>query len=220
MADAVRTQKVDVMMAVGPVNSRITADAFAASMRNGGTATFLEIDSADAIAANIPCMKPARIPPAPSAARRRSRRTRSRPSTSRTISSRAHSCPSSRSAPSRGSCSRSGSADDREVAQAAKIETPDTDKDAAIPAHPGAAAYVDGEEKTFLDRYSDYIWWGIMALSAVGSAGAWFAGYLKRDERMISSSLRDRLMDMLLRRATRQHRRKISTSCRRRPTTS
>ena len=52
---------------------------------------------------------------------------------------------------------------------AAKIETPDTDKDAVIPAHPGAAAFVDGEEKTFLDRYSDYIWWGLMALSAMGS---------------------------------------------------
>ena len=49
--------------------------------------------------------------------------------------------------------------------------------------HPGAAAYVDGEEKTFLDRYSDFIWWGLMALSAMGSAGAWFAGYLKKDER-------------------------------------
>ena len=45
---------------------------------------------------------------------------------------------------------------------AAKIETPDTDKDAVIPVHPGAAAYVDGEEKTFLDRYSDFIWWGLM----------------------------------------------------------
>ena len=51
VADAVKNQKVDVMMAAGPVNSRITADAFTASMRNGGTATFLEIDSADAIAA-------------------------------------------------------------------------------------------------------------------------------------------------------------------------
>ena len=66
---------------------------------------------------------------------------------------------------------------------AAKIETPDTDKDAVIPVHPGAAAFVDGEEKTFLDRYSDYIWWALMALSAMGSAGAWFAGYLKKDER-------------------------------------
>ncbi len=82
---------------------------------------------------------------------------------------------------------------------AAKIETPDTDKDAAIPVHPGAAAFVDGEEKTFLDRYSDYIWWGLMALSAMGSAGAWFAGYLKKDERNSDSSLRERMLDMLAR---------------------
>ena len=80
---------------------------------------------------------------------------------------------------------------------AAKIETPDTDKDAAIPVHPGAAAFVDGEEKTFLDRYSDFIWWGLMALSAMGSVGAWFAGYLKKDERNNNSSLRERLLDMI-----------------------
>ncbi|MHC2153093.1 hypothetical protein ACVIW3_004022 [Bradyrhizobium diazoefficiens] len=80
---------------------------------------------------------------------------------------------------------------------AAKIETPDTDKDAVIPVHPGAAAFVDGEEKTFLDRYSDYIWWTLMALSAMGSIGAWFAGYLKKDERDNNSHLRDRLLDMI-----------------------
>ena len=80
---------------------------------------------------------------------------------------------------------------------AAKIETPDTDKDAVIPVHPGAAAYVDGEEKTFLDRYSDYIWWSLMALSAMGSTGAWFASYLKKDERNTNSSLRERLLEML-----------------------
>src|ERR1700675_2858795 len=80
---------------------------------------------------------------------------------------------------------------------AAKIETPDTDKDATIPVHPGAAAFVDGEEKTFLDRYSDYIWWSLMLLSAMGSAGAWFAGYLKKDERSNNSSQRERLLDML-----------------------
>jgi hypothetical protein len=80
---------------------------------------------------------------------------------------------------------------------AAKIETPDTDKDAVIPVHPGAAAYVDGEEKTFLDRYSDYIWWSLMSLSAMGSAGAWFASLMRRDERNANTSQRDRLLDML-----------------------
>ncbi len=77
------------------------------------------------------------------------------------------------------------------------IETPDTDKDAVIPVHPGAAAYVDGEEKSFMDRYGDYIWWGLMALSAMGSLGAWFAGALKKDERNDNSSLRERLLDMI-----------------------
>jgi hypothetical protein len=80
---------------------------------------------------------------------------------------------------------------------AAKIETPDTDKDAVIPVHPGAAAFVDGEEKSFLDRYSDYIWWALMGLSAMGSAGAWFAGYLKKDERTNNASTRERLLEMI-----------------------
>ena len=86
-----------------------------------------------------------------------------------------------------------------EFPQAVKIETPDTNKDAVIPVHPGAAAFIDGEEKTFLDRYSDYIWWVLMGLSAMGSLGAWFASALKKDERNSNSSLRDRLLGMLAR---------------------
>jgi hypothetical protein len=34
-------------------------------------------------------------------------------------------------------------------------------------------------------------------MSAMGSAGAWFAGYLKKDERNVNVSQRDRLLDML-----------------------
>ena len=64
-----------------------------------------------------------------------------------------------------------------------KIEKPDTDKDAALPAHPGAAAYIDGTERTFLEKYSDYIWGGILVLSGLGSAGAWLRQYLARDEK-------------------------------------
>jgi hypothetical protein len=36
-----------------------------------------------------------------------------------------------------------------------------------------------------------------MALSAMGSIGAWFAGYLKKDERNNNSSLRERLLGMI-----------------------
>ncbi len=36
-----------------------------------------------------------------------------------------------------------------------------------------------------------------MALSALGSAGAWFASYLRKDERVTNSGLRERLLEML-----------------------
>src|SRR6266404_6524355 len=51
-ADAIRNQKADAYLAAGPVNSKITAEAIAASTRDGGMPTFLAIDSAEAIAQN------------------------------------------------------------------------------------------------------------------------------------------------------------------------
>jgi TRAP transporter TAXI family solute receptor len=198
-AEAIRNQKADVYLAAGPVNSKITADAISASARDGGTPTFLAIDSAEAIAQNYPAYEASDIPAGAFGG------SPDRPEDEvKTISFSHH------------IVARKGLSDATvaaftrqlfsirqslmaEFPLAAKIETPDTDKDAAIPVHPGAAAFVDGEEKTFLDRYSDYIWWGLMALSAMGSLGAWFAGYLKKDERSNNSSLRDRLLDMLAR---------------------
>jgi TRAP-type uncharacterized transport system substrate-binding protein len=61
-ADAIRNQKADAYLAAGPVNSKITADAIAASTRDGGTPTFLAIDSAEAIAQNHPAYESSDIP--------------------------------------------------------------------------------------------------------------------------------------------------------------
>jgi len=47
-AEAIRNQKADAYLAAGPVNSKITADAITASVRDGGTPKFLAIDSAEA----------------------------------------------------------------------------------------------------------------------------------------------------------------------------
>ena len=197
VAEAAKDQKVDVFLAAGPVNSKITNDAITASSRDGGTPTFLAIDSAEAIAQNFPMYESAEIPAGVFGG------SPARPDDEvKTIGFSHH------------IVARQGLTDATVAAftrqlfavrqqlitdfpLAAKIETPDTDKDAAIPVHPGAAAYVDGEEKTFLDRYSDYIWWSLMGLSAMGSAGAWFASYMKRDERNNNTSQRDRLLDML-----------------------
>src|SRR6476659_1837216 len=196
-AEAIRNQRADAYLAAGPVNSKITADAIAASTRDGGTPKFLAIDAAEAIAQNHPAYEASEIPAGTFGG------SPDKPEEDvKTISFSHH------------IVARKGVSEStiaaftrqlfairqtlkNEFPLAAKIETPDTDKDATIPVHPGAAAFVDGEEKTFLDRYSDYIWWSLMALSAMGSAGAWFAGALKKDERSMNTSQRDRLLDML-----------------------
>jgi TRAP-type uncharacterized transport system substrate-binding protein len=196
-ADAIHKQKADAYLAAGPVNSKITADAINASTRDGGTPTFLAIDSAEAIAQNHPMYEASEIPAGAFGG------SPAKPDDEvKTISFSHH------IVARKGLSESTIAAFTRqlfairqsvmaEYPLAAKIETPDTDKDAAIPVHPGAAAFVDGEEKSFLDRYSDYIWGGLMALSAMGSAGAWFAGYLKKDERTNNSSLRERLLEMI-----------------------
>src|SRR6266436_3014665 len=60
--DAIRNQKADAYLAAGPVNSKITTDAIAASTRDGGTPTFLAIDSAEALAQNHPMYEASEIP--------------------------------------------------------------------------------------------------------------------------------------------------------------
>ncbi len=197
VAEAIRNQKADAYLAAGPVNSRITAEAIAASAKEGGEPTFLGIDLADAIAQNHPAYDAAEIPAGAFSG------SPDRPDDEvKTISFNHHIVArKSLSDTTVAALTRQLFAARQQLMAdfplAAKIETPDTDKDADIPAHPGAAAYVDGEEKTFLDKYSDYIWWALMAASAMGSLGAWFAGYLKRDERHSSSHLRERLLDMI-----------------------
>src|SRR4030081_350194 len=196
-ADAIRNQKAEAYLAAGPVNSKITADAIAASTRDGGTPKFLAIDLADAIAQNHPAYEASEIPAgtfggAPDKPEEEVKTI----SFSHHIVARKGVSESTVAAFTRQLFAIRQNLK-TEFPLAAKIETPDTDKDATIPVHPGAAAFVDGEEKTFLDRYSDYIWWGLMGLSAMGSAGAWFAGYLKKDERSLNTTQRDRLLDML-----------------------
>ena len=56
---------------------------------------------------------------------------------------------------------------------ASRIEPADTDKDAFIVAHQGAAEYINDDTKSFMDRYSDLLYLGAAALSVIGSI---FAG--------------------------------------------
>ncbi len=197
VADAVQNRKVDAFLAAGPLNSKIISEALAATAATGREPVFLGIDSSEALAANHPTYEAATIPAGAFGG------APVRPSDDVKTISFSHYI-----------VARDGVADSTiatftqqlfsarqtvmtENPLAAKIETPDTDKDAVIPVQPGAAAYVDGDEKSFLDRYSDLIWFSLMGLSATGSLGAWFASYWRKDERNTNVSQRDRLLDML-----------------------
>ena len=87
----------------------------------------------------------------------------------------------------------------RQVPGAAHIAKPDTEKDGELPVHRGAAAVIDGTERTFLDKYGDYFWFALLLLSAIGSAGAWLRHYLNRDEREENTTRRNRLLAMVSR---------------------
>lgn len=61
----------------------------------------------------------------------------------------------------------------------------------------GAAAVINGTERTILDKYSDYIWFTLLLLSGVGSAVAWLRRYLNREELDDTRSHRNRILALI-----------------------
>jgi TRAP transporter TAXI family solute receptor len=194
IAEMVRDPTIDAFMTVGPVDSKITADAINSSARARSEPTFLPIEVSEAIARKHPLYESEEIPGSVFNS------SPARPEDKVETVGVDHLivAPKSLSDTAVGAFVRELFAVRpslaREVPNAAKIQKPDTDKDAALPAHPGAAAYIDGTERTFLDKYSDYLWGGVLLLSALGSVTAWFRHYLRRDERKLNTLHRDKLL--------------------------
>lgn len=60
-----------------------------------------------------------------------------------------------------------------EAPAAHQIELPSSeDRGARLPVHAGTIAYIEGETKTFFERYGDWIYIGIMGVSLLGSVAA------------------------------------------------
>jgi TRAP transporter TAXI family solute receptor len=199
ITEMTRDPTVDAFMAVGPLNSKITSEAIAATAKARGEPKFLSIDVSDAIAQKHPLYESEEIPGSTFSS------SPARPEDKIDTVSVNHLivAPKSLSETTVAAFTRQLFAVRQSLAKelpsAAKIEKPDTDKDAALPAHQGAAAYIDGTERTFLEKYSDYLWGGILVLSGLGSAGAWLRQYLTRDEKEKSTQHRDKLLDMISR---------------------
>ena len=194
ITEMVRDPSIDAFMTVGPLDSRITADAITITARLRGEPAFIPIDVSEAIAHKHPLYESEEIPGSSFTT------SPARPDDTVDTVSVNHLivAPKSLSESAVGAFTRALFAVRpvlvREDPGASKIEKPDTDKDAAIPAHAGAAAYIDGTERTFLDKYSDYFWGAILLLSVLGSLAAWVRHYLKRDERTLTSLHRDKLL--------------------------
>jgi len=197
IAEMLRDSSIDAFMTVGPLDSKITTEAITSTARVRGEPTFLAVDASEAISHKHPLYEADEIPVSSfTSSPARPEETVETVGVNHLIVA-----PKSLSESAVGAFTRAlfavRPALAKEIPAAAKIEKPDTDKDAAIPAHPGAAAYIDGTERTFLDKYSDYFWGAILLLSVLGSGGAWLRHYLRRDERRLNTLHRDRLIDAI-----------------------
>jgi TRAP transporter TAXI family solute receptor len=205
VGDMVKDASVDAFMLVGPVDSKLISETITASARVRGEPVFLPIDVSEAIAARHAAYESEEIPGSSFTT------SPARPDDKIETVSVNHLivAPKSLAETTVGTLTRQIFATKpslaREIPSASKIEKPDTDKDAALPAHPGAAAYIDGTERTFMDKYSDYIWGVVLLFSVVGSATAAFRHFIRRDERKLNILHRERLA------ATIARVRKIST---------
>src|SRR3954471_17751062 len=197
IAEMARDTTLEAFMTVGPLDSKITKDAIAATAASRGEPKFLPIDVSEAIAQKHPLYESEEIAGSIFSS------SPARPEDKVETVSVNHLiiAPKSLSDTTVGAFARQlftvRQQVARELPSASKIEKPDTDKDAALPAHQGAAAYIDGNERTFLEKYTDYIWGAILIISGLGSAGAWLRHYWRRDEREQYTLHRDNLLEMI-----------------------
>jgi TRAP transporter TAXI family solute receptor len=197
LAEMARDQTVDAFMTVGPLNSKITVEAINATVTARGEPKFLPIEVSETIAKKHPIYESEEIPGSIFSS------SPARPDDKVETVGVNHLivAPKSLSETTVAALARqiftARQQLARELPVASQIEKPDTDKDAAVPAHLGAAAYIDGNERTFLDRYSDYLWGSLLLFSGVGSVWAWLQHYWKRDEREQYDEHRDGLLDLI-----------------------
>lgn len=194
-----RDPSLDAFMAVGPLDSKITSDAIAATVRARGEPKFVAIDASEAIALKYPQYDSDEIPPSVFGANPPlpDDKVETVSVDHLIVTRKALSETTAAAFYKQLFALRQAIA--RQVPGAAHITKPDTDKDAGLPVNRGAAAVIDGTERTFLDRYGDYFWFALLLLSGIGSAGAWLRNYFNRDEREENNSHRNRILAMVSR---------------------
>jgi len=79
---------------------------------------------------------------------------------------------------------------------ATRIEPASTEKDAFVMAHQGAADYINDDTKSFMDKYSDLMYLGAVALSVIGSIFAAIYAKITRIAPEKASELSTAILDV------------------------
>ncbi len=199
VAAAIREQKPDAILAVGPLTSKATADAIGAIVAitpNRKPPVFLPIGGSEAIAERFPAYESSKIPKGAFGG------SPSRPDEDIETAMVAHHIVAANSVSDAtvGELARlllsARQTLSSELIGFARIEKPNTNRDANASVHPGAKAYFDDEQKTFFDRYGDHLFWFLMIVPLFGSGLAGIASYMKAGERTHHLRLLNKLLDI------------------------
>ncbi|WP_257166078.1 TAXI family TRAP transporter solute-binding subunit [Bradyrhizobium sp. SRS-191] len=185
---------LDAYLAVGPLDSKITADAIAATSRARGAPTFLSIDASEAIALKHPRYEAEEIPASVFSAKPAWPADKVDTISVNHLILAKKELSEAKAAAFFRQLFAVRDTIMQGLAGAAHIAKPDTEKETEPSVHRGAAAVINGTERTFLDKYSDYFWFALLVLSGLGSAAEWLRRYLNRDDLDDTSSCRNRIL--------------------------
>lgn len=204
-----RDPTLDAFMVVGPLDGKLISDAVAATVQSWGKPMFLAIETSEAIALKHRRYESEEIPRSVFNANPAwpEEKVETLSVSDLIIARKALSETSVAAFFRQLFAVRQAVA--AQVSGAAYITKPDTEKNGQLPVHRGAAAVIDGTERTFLDKYSDYIWFSLLLLSGIGSAGSWLRHYFNRDERDENTSHRNRILATVSRARTAESNEKL-----------
>jgi TRAP-type uncharacterized transport system substrate-binding protein len=198
IADAFRQKKIDAMIAVGPVTAKQMGEAVADAARGiRGALQFIEIEEADAIVKRIPALESIEIeqgafggrPPRPAESFntlgysiRLVTNTKTDADSIAELARQLFLIRQNLSAA---------------IPGAGLMETPDVEEATAFLVHPGVRAYVNGEQRSWFDKYNDYIYLGLFLGSGVGSVAAGLFGWMRSGSSQVRPPVPHQRIDLV-----------------------
>lgn len=198
VANALKQKKIDAVLAVGAVTSKQVAEIVNDAARGlKGGVNFIDIEEADAIVKRLPSLEAVEVEQGAFGGRP------PRPAESfNTLGFSVRLVATQK-------------ADNDQIAElvrqlylirqnlnasivgAGLMETPDLDEATPFLIHPGVRAYVNGEQRNFFDRYSDYIYLLLFVGSGLGSVIVGMFGWMggKREEPAVPVARVEAMLD-------------------------